>query len=74
MNRDQAKGKAKELQGDIQKKVGKLTGDTETRARGTAKEVEGKMQKGVGNVKDALDTDDDLDLGRDDALRRDRDL
>lgn len=77
MNRDQAKGRAKELKGNLQQRVGKLTGDSSMRARGAAKEVEGKLQKGVGNVKDVLDTDEDRisDLERDviDKRGRDRD-
>ena len=75
MNRDQAKGRAKELKGNLQQKVGKLTGNSSTRARGAAKEVEGKLQKGVGNVKDALDTDEDrlTDLERDEIGKRGRD-
>jgi uncharacterized protein YjbJ (UPF0337 family) len=54
MNKDQVKGVAKHVQGEVQEQVGKLTGDTETRVRGHAKEAEGKLQKNVGDAKEEL--------------------
>jgi uncharacterized protein YjbJ (UPF0337 family) len=58
MNRDQAKGSAKDVAGKVQRKVGELTGNESQQAKGAAKQVEGKIQKGVGTVEEALDTAD----------------
>ena len=58
MNRDQAKGSAKDVAGKVQRKVGELTGNESQQAKGAAKQVEGKIQKGVGNVEEALDKAD----------------
>ena len=58
MNRDQAKGSAKDVAGKIQRKVGELTGNDSQQAKGAAKQVEGKIQKGVGNVEEALEKAD----------------
>ena len=58
MNRDQAKGAAKDVAGKIQQKFGELTGNKAQQAKGAAKQVEGKVQRGVGNVERALDKAD----------------
>lgn len=59
MNKDQVKGKAKEVAGKVQQKTGELVGSSEQQAKGLSKQVEGKLQKGVGDakesVKDAVD-------------------
>jgi uncharacterized protein YjbJ (UPF0337 family) len=55
MNRNQAKGTAKDVAGKIQRKVGELTGSERQQAKGAAKQVEGKVQRGMGNVEQALD-------------------
>ena len=55
MNRNQAKGTAKDVAGKVQRKVGELTGSKSQQAKGAAKQVQGKMQKGMGNVEQALD-------------------
>ena len=71
MNKDQAKGVGKQIQGEVQQQVGKLTGDTSTELKGHAKELEGKVQKKVGDAKDTLrDTERDLQ----DAEARNRNL
>ena len=54
MNRDQVKGKAKDIAGKVQRKVGEATGSTSQQVKGAAKEVEGKVQKGVGDATEAL--------------------
>jgi uncharacterized protein YjbJ (UPF0337 family) len=62
MNKDQVKGVAKHVQGEVQEQVGKLTGDTETRLKGHAKEMEGKAQKEFGDAKEVLkDKAEDID-------------
>ena len=58
MNRDQIKGTAKDVAGQVQQKVGELTGSKEQQAKGAAKQVAGKVQKGVGDVEQALDDAD----------------
>lgn len=59
MNKDQVKGKAKDIAGKVQQEVGELVGSSEQQAKGLAKQSEGKLQKGVGDakevVKDAID-------------------
>jgi len=58
MNRNQAKGTAKDVAGKVQRKVGELTGSERQQAKGAAKQVEGKVQRGMGNVEQALDKAD----------------
>jgi uncharacterized protein YjbJ (UPF0337 family) len=67
MNKDQIKGKAKEIAGEIQEQTGRVIGSEEQEAKGHAREVEGKIQKKVGDVKEAVeDTKDEIrkDLNR----------
>lgn len=54
MNKDQAKGTAKDIAGKLQEQAGKLTGNTEQELKGVGKQIEGKLQKGVGNVKEVV--------------------
>jgi len=52
MNKDQVKGKAKDIGGKIQEKVGEATGNRQTQREGASKQVEGKVQEKAGDVKD----------------------
>ena len=52
MNKDQVKGKAKDVGGKIQQKVGEAVGSSKQQAEGLAKQAEGKTQKNVGDVKE----------------------
>ena len=52
MNKDQVKGKIKEVAGEVQEHTGKAIGSTEQQAKGHAREMEGKVQKAVGDVKE----------------------
>lgn len=54
MNKDQVKGVAKQVGGEIQEQAGKFTGDAGTQVRGHAKETEGKLQKKVGDAKEVV--------------------
>ncbi|HEX9172879.1 MAG TPA: CsbD family protein [Telluria sp.] len=54
MNKDQIKGKAKDIGGKIQEKAGEVTGSSKQQAEGLANQAEGKMQKKVGDVKEAV--------------------
>jgi uncharacterized protein YjbJ (UPF0337 family) len=53
MHKDTIKGAAKEAAGNIEKNVGRATGDSEMEAKGAAREGAGAVQKTVGKVKDA---------------------
>ena len=54
MDKDEIKGKAKDVTGRVERKVGEWTGDTDTEAEGAAKQVEGKVQNAWGKTKDAV--------------------
>ena len=58
MNRDQVKGKAKEIAGKVQQKVGEATGSPGQQVKGIARQVEGKVQKGFGNAAEAVENAD----------------
>lgn len=52
MNKDQVKGKAKEVGGKIQQKVGEAVGSRQQQSEGLSNQAEGKAQKKVGDVKE----------------------
>jgi uncharacterized protein YjbJ (UPF0337 family) len=54
MNKDQIKGKAKDVAGKVQEKVGKAAGSSEQQAKGLSKQTEGKVQEKAGDVKDVV--------------------
>ncbi|MGH8856340.1 MAG: CsbD family protein [Telluria sp.] len=54
MNKDQIKGKAKNIGGKIQEKVGEVTGNRQTQREGMSKQVEGKLQEKAGDMKEVL--------------------
>jgi uncharacterized protein YjbJ (UPF0337 family) len=54
MDKDQVKGKVKDVTGGVERKVGEWTGDKSTEAKGAAKQAEGKVQNAWGTVKDAV--------------------
>ena len=54
MNSDRVKGKAKDVEGRIERQAGEWTGNTELQIRGAAKQAEGKVQDAVGKLKDAV--------------------
>ena len=55
MNKDQAKGAAKDVAGKVQEKAGKLVGSTEQQVKGLSKQISGKVQKNVGDIKQAVE-------------------
>lgn len=59
MNRDQVEGKAKDVAGKVERKVGEATGNTRAQVKGAAKQVEGKVQHAAGDVQHASDKADD---------------
>jgi uncharacterized protein YjbJ (UPF0337 family) len=54
MNKDQIKGKAKDVGGKIQEKVGEAVGSRQQQSEGMAKQVEGKVQEKAGDLKDVV--------------------
>ena len=74
MDKDEIKGKAKDIEGRVQRQVGEWTGDEESQAKGAAKQGEGKVQNAWGKAKDAVKsaTDDDNKTERDTELDDDR--
>ncbi|NVE00441.1 MULTISPECIES: CsbD family protein [unclassified Massilia] len=65
MNKDQIKGKAKEIGGKIQQEAGELVGSSKQQAKGIKNQIEGKLQKGVGDAREAVDDaiDNAIDKG-----------
>jgi len=55
MNKDQVKGKAKEVGGKIQEEFGEAIGSSEQQVKGLNKQVEGKVQKNYGDAKDVAE-------------------
>ena len=54
MNKDQVKGKAKDIGGKIQEEVGKVVGSNKQQAEGLANQAEGKLQEKVGDAKEVV--------------------
>ncbi|MCC6070113.1 CsbD family protein [Massilia sp. GCM10020059] len=54
MNKDQVKGKAKEVAGKIQKNVGDAVGSSEQQLKGMKNQAEGNIQQKAGDVKEAV--------------------
>lgn len=53
MNKDQVKGKAKNVAGKIQEQTGKFVGSKEQESKGISKQISGKAQESFGDVKQA---------------------
>jgi uncharacterized protein YjbJ (UPF0337 family) len=54
MNEDQIKGKAKDIGGKIQEKVGEAVGSRQQQSEGLSNQAEGKVQEKVGDLKDIV--------------------
>lgn len=61
MNKDQIKGRMKDIAGKAQEKVGRATDNRSQQAKGLGKQVQGKVQKGFGDAKDAVNDATDND-------------
>jgi uncharacterized protein YjbJ (UPF0337 family) len=77
MDKDEVKGKAKDIAGRVERQVGEWTGDEKAQVKGAAKQVEGKVQNAWGKAKDAVKkpstTEAEKDQAdREEAERRDR--
>lgn len=51
---DRAKATAKNIEGNVQEAVGKVTGDPKTQAEGKEKQAEAQVRHGVEDVKDEV--------------------
>lgn len=58
MNKDQIKGKTKEVKGDIKESAGKAFGNKEMENKGKVENAAGKVQKGYGDAKEEIKKDD----------------
>lgn len=54
MNKDQGKGRAKEVAGKAEETAGKIIGNKEMETKGKIKKVIGKMQSGFGDIKNDI--------------------
>ncbi|MBI2771655.1 MAG: CsbD family protein [Burkholderiales bacterium] len=54
MNKDQAKGAAKQAAGRVQRGIGQATDSERLKAQGLAREAEGRLQRAYGAIKEAL--------------------
>jgi uncharacterized protein YjbJ (UPF0337 family) len=54
MNKDQVKGKAKDIGGKIQEEFGEAIGSSEQQVKGLNKQVEGQVQEKVGDAKEIV--------------------
>ena len=55
MNKDQVKGKAKNIAGKVQEQAGKLVGSKEQQIKGLSKQIDGKVHKTVGDAKQVIE-------------------
>ncbi len=55
MNEDMLKGKWKQIEGDVQKKWGKLTHNDLQQIDGSLKQLEGKIQEKYGETKEKIE-------------------
>ena len=54
MNKDQVKGRAKEVKGNIKAAAGKMVGNDKLKVEGRLDKAAGKAQGGYGDLKDAI--------------------
>jgi uncharacterized protein YjbJ (UPF0337 family) len=65
MNKDQIKGKAEEIKGEVKERVGGATKDRSMQGEGWIEEKKGKIRQGVGDLKEDVKREDERDLDRD---------
>lgn len=53
-NQDRTKATAKNIEGNVQEAVGKVTGDPKTQAEGKKKQAEAQVRHGIEDVKDEV--------------------
>jgi uncharacterized protein YjbJ (UPF0337 family) len=72
MNKDQIKGRAEEVKGNIKEGVGKAVGNDRLRGEGKVDELAGKTQAGYGDAKDKAKDVIDRNIDRADTDRDDK--
>jgi uncharacterized protein YjbJ (UPF0337 family) len=74
MDKDEIKGKAKDVAGRVERQAGEWTGSEEHQAKGAMKQAEGKVQNIAGKAKDALrKSDNDSEREREKEIEREED-
>ena len=69
MDRDEIKGKAKDIMGRVERQAGEWTGDKDAQGEGIKDQAKGKIQNAWGKVKDAgSDVKDNTDREKLDRL------
>lgn len=58
MNKDQVKGRIKQVEGEVKEVTGNIVGNKTLEEKGKAQKVVGKVQAGYGDLKDDLKKDD----------------
>jgi len=53
MDKDELKGKVKDVAGRVEREAGEWTGSEEPQTKGAVKQVAGKIQNAFGKAKDA---------------------
>lgn len=69
MDADQIAGKAKDLGGKVQERVGQMRGDAETQAKGLYHQAEGAAQEMYGQAKETVETAMDRAVTLEEAFR-----
>ena len=59
MNRDERRGKAKNIKGRVKQGVGAVTGNKRLEGEGAAERLGGAAQEGVGKVRRHLEEEDE---------------
>jgi uncharacterized protein YjbJ (UPF0337 family) len=54
MNKDQVKGRVKEITGKIKETTGSIVGNKSLERKGTVENAAGKVQAGIGDLKEDL--------------------
>lgn len=63
-NKDQIKGKMDKFKGAVKEGFGATTGDRSTEIEGKAERLKGAIREGFGDVKQNLETDEDIKHNR----------
>jgi uncharacterized protein YjbJ (UPF0337 family) len=53
MNKDQVKGKARNLAGKVQEQAGKLVGSKKQQVKGLSRQIAGKVQESFGDIRES---------------------
>ncbi len=74
MNKDEIKGKVRDIKGRIERQAGEWTGNKDAQREGVKDQAAGKAQNAFGKAKNAVrDVQRDLEGDRDEGNASDRD-